>query len=115
LKKLKADLTPLISLRANLVDQALHWRWRSLWRKLNGDRESLLSTWPLERPENWLNWVNGAQNDAELDALRRCVNRGTPYGSENWTTQIAAALRLKYALQPRGRPRKVTSLTTAQT
>ena len=40
------------ALRANLVDQAQDWRWCSLWRKLNVDRESLLSTWPLERPEN---------------------------------------------------------------
>jgi len=103
------------ALRANLVDQAQDWRWCSLWRKLNGDRESLLSAWPLDRPENWVDWVNGAQTDAEIEALRRCVNRGTPYGSENWKTQIAAALGLKYTLQPRGRPTKVMGLTNTQT
>ena len=80
-----------------------------------GDRESLLSAWPLDRPENWVDWVNGAQTDAEIEALRRCVNRGTPYGSENWKAQIAAALGLKYTLQPRGRPRKVMGLTNTQT
>jgi hypothetical protein len=30
----------------------------SLWRKLNDDRESLLSAWPLDGPENWVDWVN---------------------------------------------------------
>jgi putative transposase len=31
------------ALRAHFIDQAQDWRWCSLWRKLNGDRESLLS------------------------------------------------------------------------
>ena len=31
------------ALRANLVGRAQDWRWCSLWRRLNGDRESLLS------------------------------------------------------------------------
>jgi REP-associated tyrosine transposase len=66
------------ALRANLVSQAQDWRWCSLWRKLNGDRESLLSEWPLDRPEDWLGWVNKPQTNAEVEALRRCVNRGTP-------------------------------------
>ena len=82
--------------------------------KAQRDRESLLTAWPLDRPENWLGWVNEAQTDAELEALRKCVNRGTPYGSENWTAQIAAALGLKYTLQARGRPRKVVGLTDTQ-
>ena len=103
------------ALRANLVDQAQDWRWCSLWRKLNGDRESLLTAWPLDRPEDWVGWVNEAQTDAEVEALRKCVNRGTLYGSQNWTTQIVAALELRYTLQPRGRPRKIVGLTDTQT
>jgi putative transposase len=103
------------ALRANLVEQAQDWRWCSLWRKLNGDRDSLLSASPLDTLEDWVNWVNKPQTQAEVQALRRCVNRGTPYGSENWTAQIAAALGLKYTLQPRGRPRKVVGLTDTQT
>jgi putative transposase len=103
------------ALRANLVDQAQDWRWCSLWRKLNGDRESLLSSWPLDQPENWIDWVNRSQTDAEIEALRRSVNRGTPYGSENWKIEIAAALGLKYTLQPRGRPKKLIGLTNTQT
>ena len=103
------------ALRANLVDQAQDWRWCSLWRKLNGDRESLLSSWPLDQPENWIDWVNRSQTDAEIEALRRSVNRGTPYGSENWKIEIAAALGLKYTLQPSGRPKKLIGLTNTQT
>jgi putative transposase len=97
------------ALRANLVDQAQDWRWCSLWRKLNGDRKSLMSAWPLGRPENWVDWVNGAQTEAEIDALRKCVNRGTPYSSETWKTRIANALGLESSLQSRGRRKKAVA------
>ncbi len=94
------------ALRANLVERAQDWRWCSLWRRLNGDRESLLSKWPVDIPADWVGWVNAAQTEAELEALRKCVNRGTPYGSEGWKTRIANALGLESTLHPRGRPRK---------
>ena len=60
-------------------------------------------------------WVNAAQTEAEIEALRRYVNRGTPYGTETWQTQIAAMLGLKSTLQPRGRPRKQLELTSTRT
>ena len=103
------------ALRAHLVDKEQDWRCCSLWRRVHGDRESLLGHWPFDRPAEWVEWVNAAQTEAEIEALRRCVNRGTPYSSENWKTQIAAALGLQYTLQPRGRPRKVMGLTNTQT
>ncbi len=62
---------------------------------------------------NYLEWVTAAQTEAEIEALRKRVNRGTLYGTETWKIQIAAALGLKYTLQPRGRARK--ALTNTQT
>jgi len=88
---------------------AQDWRWCSLWGKLNGDRESLLSAWPLDRPENWVDWVNRAQTEAEVEAMRNCVNRGMPYGSEAWKARIANALGLESSLHPRGRPKKAVA------
>ena len=94
------------ALRAKLVDRAQDWRWCSLWRRINGDRESVLSSWPVENPTYWIDWVNGRQTAAELDVLRKSVNRGAPYGSEDWRTRIANVLNLEFTLHPRGRPRK---------
>ena len=94
------------ALRAKLVEPAQDWRWCSLWRRLNGDRESLLSSWPLDTPADWIDWVNGAQTAGELDALRKSVNRGTPYGSKDWAMRIANVLRLEFTLHPCGRPRR---------
>ncbi len=94
------------ALRANLVERAQDLQWCSLWRRLNGDEESLLSAWPIDMLTDWVGWVNGAQSAAELEALRHCVNRGTPHGSDAWQMRMAEKLRLEFTLRPRGRPRK---------
>ena len=69
-------------------------------------RGLLLSSWPLDAPADWIDWVNGAQTAGELDAPRKSVNCGTPYGSEDWTMRIASILELEFTLHPRGRPRR---------
>ena len=44
--------------------------------------------------------------EAELEAVRRSVLRGAPYGSEPWQQQTAVALGLQSSLRSRGRPRQ---------
>ncbi len=93
--------------RANLVQRAQDWRWSSTWRRHRGDEEArkLLSPWPMTRPTDWLRRVNRAERRGELEALRRCVQRGQPYGSEPWRLRITARLGLESTFRPRGRPR----------
>ena len=95
------------ALRANLVARAEAWPWSSLRR---GEREDpafpILSPWPLPRPADWLEIVNCPQSEAELEALRRCVQRGSPFGSIDWTATTAKQLRIESSLRARGRPRK---------
>jgi putative transposase len=92
--------------RANLVQRAEDWCWGSAWWRhhANGADRKILSPWPLPEPHNWLDWVNLPQNEEELAAIRRCAQRGTPYGSPQWVTNTAARLGLEYTLRPRGRP-----------
>jgi len=94
--------------RANLARRAEDWRWESAWRRHHGKakQKQLLSKWPMRRPPGWLDFVNEPQTDAELEALRRSVNRGTPFGDNKWVKSSAARLGLKFTLRPRGRPRK---------
>ena len=96
--------------RANFAKRAENWRWGSAWRRHNGTpkQKKLLTTWPVRRPRNWLNLVNQPQSKAELDALRCCVQRGMPFGSDQWVKSSAARLGLQFTLRPRGRPRKTT-------
>jgi putative transposase len=93
--------------RARLVRQAENWRWSSLWRRLQGDPKlsHWLSDWPVERPRNWVAWVNRAETGAELEALRLSAHRGRPFGSEQWVLRTAKRLQLESTLRPRGRPK----------
>ena len=99
------------ALRANLVASAEEWRWSSLGRRNRSDdltqlTQAVLSDWPLRRPNDWLSFVNEPQTEAELTALRRCVNRGCPFGDSNWVKATAEQLGLNSTLRRRGRPKE---------
>jgi putative transposase len=93
--------------RAQLAERAEAWRWGSLWRRTQGTREqrALLSAWPLPKPRDWVRHVNAAQHEAEIEAIRNCIRRGQPFGSDTWVRATAQRLDLQATLRPRGRPR----------
>ncbi|MBC8873234.1 MAG: transposase [Planctomycetes bacterium] len=96
------------ALRAKLVERAQDWRWSSIWRRCQRDKSlsSILSDWPVVRPSDWTRRVNRALTSNELEAVRRSVRRGRPFGDETWTEITAKQLGLEATLRPRGRPRK---------
>ncbi|MBS3822048.1 MAG: hypothetical protein KGY81_09840, partial [Phycisphaerae bacterium] len=61
-------------------------------------------TW-YNRPEDWLRYVNRPPTDDERAALRRCMQRGCPFGRERWVKQMAREYNLESTLRPRGRPK----------
>ena len=50
--------------------------------------------------------MNSPQSEAELAAIRRSVERGSPYGSESWNERTIRRLGLESTIRPRGRPKK---------
>ncbi len=93
--------------QGRFVVGAESWRWSSLRRVEREDPAfPILSTWPLPRPTAWLQLVNQLQTEAEVAALRCCVNRGRPFGDPNWVTDTAKRLGLECTVRPRGRPKK---------
>jgi putative transposase len=94
--------------RANFVRRAEQWRWCSLWRWLQGSAEekALLAAWPLPRKPSWVDYVNTPQTEAELLALRRSVNRGSPFGDERWSERTMDRFGLDSTIRPIGRPKK---------
>jgi putative transposase len=96
------------ALRAKLVTKAENWRWSSLWRWSKGSakHKEILSTWPVRRVANWVNFVNEPQSDSELKAIRQSVKRGCPLGNESWSRKIVKQLGLESTLRPQGRPKK---------
>lgn len=103
--------------RAHLVKRAEQWRWCSLWRRMNpnsnrGDRAGempRLTRWPTGVPPRWVGTVNAALSEAELQAVRVCVNRGRPYGGDRWVKRMTGELGLESTFRDGGRPRKKSS------
>jgi putative transposase len=100
------------ALRANLVERAEDWPFSSLWRRQTSTIEDdpLLSPGPFELPDDWVERVNRADTSAELEALRRSLRQGKPYGEASWIKKTSRELEL--AVRPRGRPRKSSSALT---
>jgi len=96
------------ALRAKLVQLAEDWRWSSLYIREKGDENQnrLLYRWPIDIPENYLLLVNKSQTNEDLEALRNSVNRGRPYGSEDWVNGIIKKFNLQSTLKKPGRPKK---------
>ncbi len=97
------------ALRANLVERAEDWEWGSLsWRRVAAPPVAV-SAPPIALPSYWRQLVNEPQTAAELEAIRECVNRQRPFGSEEWVKAQAANMGLEAAMSPIGRPRKYKS------
>jgi putative transposase len=93
-------------LRANLVKRAEHWEWSSLHGAASSEpRPAYWHEGPVPRQTGWLEWVNAPVSEAELTAMRACVQRNRPYGADGWQRSMAARLGLESSLRPRGRPR----------
>jgi putative transposase len=90
--------------RANLVDCAADWAWSSLGSPPIDMWTPALHPGPVPRGPDWLEHVNQPLTEAELAALRRSAERGTPYGSGAWIETTAKILGLELTLRPRGRP-----------
>ncbi|MCK4627231.1 MAG: transposase [Phycisphaerae bacterium] len=98
------------ALRANLVERAEDWPWSSLARRRREDVESpwlvAVKDWPASPPRNWPAFVNRPGTEAELDAVRRSVARGAPYGEASWQRRTAVRLKLESSLRPPWRPKR---------
>ena len=93
-------------LRAGLVPQAQDWPWSSLHRWQGQESPVPLTPGPVPRPANWRELVNREEPTSTLEALRRSVNRGLPWGREEWVEQNAERFGIELTPRPRGRPPK---------
>src|SRR6266511_2879528 len=84
-----AEANPL---RAKMVPRAQDWPFSSLWHLARGESDPLLDELPVERPANWIEWVNQPQDQGELTRLRTSLVRGRPYGRADWVTRMCREL-----------------------
>ncbi len=90
-------------LRAGQVARAEDWLWASLRERAG--KKTWLHPSPVQGVSDWRGWGNAPMTDADVETVRRSVNRGTPFGSEPWAQRTARWLGLEASLNPRGRPR----------
>lgn len=95
------------ALTAKIVERAEEYRWGSLWNWRGGDSVIELSPWPIKRLPRWIERVNQPMTKKETDAIKNCVKRGCPYGTDKWVQKIAKQHGLELTLRPRGRPKKL--------
>ena len=94
-------------LRAGLVASAADWPHGSLTQLRRRGPARLLDPWPLPRPAGWAEAVDRPETPQALEALRRSVQRGTPFGATVWVDAMADQYGLRSTLRPRGRPPRV--------
>jgi len=88
--------------RAGLVTRAEQWQWSSA----ASSKGAMLHQWPVPRPQAWADWVNADEHHEQVEALRRSVVKGQPFGSEPWTKQMVTRWNLGMTLRKRGPPPK---------
>jgi putative transposase len=105
-------------LSARLVEKAELWRWGSLWSRARGGdaaMKALLSPWPVSRPANWTARVNVPLTTNEQGRVRvsiERVERGRPYGDDEWVRQTVKALNSEHTIRGEGRPRNANRSVT---
>jgi putative transposase len=94
--------------RAKLVTKAENWRWSSVWYRNNiaNPKDKFLSSWPIEIPKNYFNYLNEAQTNEELDNIRRSISKNIPFGNDVWIGKMVDIFKLGQTLRKVGRPKK---------
>jgi len=92
--------------RAGLVESVKDWSWSSYQGRSGSNSDLLLSELPIELPSNWQEYVDTPLTNKELEKIRQCVKRRSPFGDPDWQKQICMKFGLMTTLNPRGRPKK---------
>ena len=91
-----------------LVARAEYWRWSGLWARMHGEDAitAIVSPWPVERPVDWTDRVNAPLSAKEFGRVWVSIERGRPFGEDEWVKRTASELRLEHTIRPEGRPPK---------
>ncbi|MFH1890253.1 MAG: transposase [Candidatus Kuenenbacteria bacterium] len=95
-------------LKAELVEKAENWRWSSLYRREKGTNkeQKILSSWPIDMPDDYLQWVNTNPDNEEIENINSSIIRSKPYGKELWANKIIKQFGLETTVRSKGRPKK---------
>lgn len=95
--------------RSGLSKDAESWKWGSAWIRNSGNQkqQQLLSESPTPLPKNYRMWVNTEENEDVITQLRTSVNKGAPFGSDDWVHAMVDTYNMGPTLRGTGRPKGV--------
>lgn len=105
-------------LRARIVERAEDYPWSSYRVHGLGVANELvdplvpyeqISRQAKARQAKWAQRVHQPPAESQLEAIRRSVISGLPYGDDAWVERLSLRLKLDMTIRPRGRPRKNAS------
>ncbi len=93
--------------RAKLVLKVEDWRWGSGWIRSHGTskQQKLLSKSPTPLPKDYSGWVNTEDKEGTIKSMRTSVNKGTPFGSDDWVSMMVDEHNLGATVRGTGRPK----------
>jgi putative transposase len=71
-----------------------------------------LAEWPIDKPAEWLDFVNGAIDEEELYRIRLSLVRGRPFGDPEWQESGPLSTELRHTLNPIHRPARGIKIGT---
>ncbi len=92
--------------RAKIVTKAENWNFSSLSKRSLDSK--LLDQWPIDMPTDYLSFVNTPLPTQKEQEIRYSVNKGKPYGKEEWSSAMIDKFGLKGTMREVGRPRNST-------
>jgi len=94
-------------LRARLVETAADWQWSSFTARnaTENAKPFKLDPGPVPLPKNWPEIVDQVFIEKELAELKNCIDKGCPYGQDDWKIKTAEELNLQSTLRKPGRPK----------
>ena len=91
---------------SGLAAKSQDWRWSAMWHRCNSRKGDALpyTNWPVDIPLDWPALVNQILNEKEITEIRRCLERGRPFGDSLWMKSTVASLGLPADFKTAGRP-----------
>lgn len=96
------------AVRAKLARHCEDWQWGSAWRRIYGtvEQKKLLEQKSFQLPDNYVEWIDSGERADDLNTIRSSVNKGIPYGKQQWVEKMVSKYHLDSALKSPGRPKK---------
>lgn len=93
--------------RAGMIPSVEAWKWGSAWIRCNGTLKlkQLLSEGPRPLPKNYREWVNTKDKEDVVKELRVSVNKGAPFGGNDWVNMMVETYNLGAITRGTGRPK----------